>query len=119
MKTVKFIIVALLATVLGVNSYAQSNNQSQVATKTESFKVWGNCESCQARIEKAANVDGVTKASWDKDTKLLTIVYNPAKTSGDKIQKKIAAVGHDTEKFKADDKVYAKLPGCCKYDRKN
>jgi hypothetical protein len=26
-------------------------------------------------------------------------------------------VGHDTEKYRADDKAYAKLPGCCKYDR--
>lgn len=33
-------------------------------------------------------------------------------------RKKIAAVGHDTEKFEADDKVYEKLPGCCLYERK-
>lgn len=116
MKTLKIIIVALFATVLSINSNAQSSNQKQVITsKTETIKVSGNCESCQARIEKAAKVDGVTQASWNKDTKLLTLVYNPAKTSGDDIQKKIAAVGHDTEKYEADDKVYAKLPSCCKY----
>ena len=33
-------------------------------------------------------------------------------------EKKIAAVGHDTEKYLADDKVYEKLPGCCHYERK-
>jgi len=129
MKTVKIITIALLSIVLGSNSFAQMTDHSKMdmsktssnskmdmtSTKTETIKVSGNCESCQVRIEKAAKVDGVSKASWDKTTKLLTLVYDPAKVKSDDIQKKIAAVGHDTEKFKADDKVYAKLPGCCKY----
>jgi copper chaperone CopZ len=129
MKTVKIITIALLSIVLGSNSFAQMTDHSKMdmsktsstskmdmtSTKTETIKVSGNCESCQARIEKAAKVDGVSKASWDKTTKLLTLVYDPAKVKSDDIQKKIAAVGHDTEKYKADDKVYAKLPGCCKY----
>lgn len=132
MKTVKIITVALLAVVLGSNSYSQMTDHSKMdmsktstnskmdmsATKTESIKVYGNCETCQARIEKAAKVDGVSKANWDSKTQMLALVYDPSKTTSDDIQKKIAAVGHDTEKFKADDKAYAKLPGCCKYDRK-
>jgi len=133
MKTVKIIIVALLAVVLGTNSYAQMTDHSKMdmsktknsdtkmdmaTTKTETIKVWGNCESCEARIEKAAKVSGVSKASWDKNTKLLTLAYDPSKVNSDDIQKKIAAVGHDTEKYKADEKAYAKLPGCCQYDRK-
>jgi cation transport ATPase len=106
---------------MGSNSYAQMHDHSKMAmasTKTETIKVWGNCETCQARIEKTAKVDGVNKASWDKSTKLLTLVYDPATVKSDDIQKKIALVGHDTEKYKADDKVYAKLPGCCQYERK-
>ncbi len=119
MKTVKIIIVALLAIVLGSNSFAQTHDHSKMtSSKTETLKVLGNCEMCQARIEKAAKLVGVTKASWDTETKLLTLVYDPSKVKSDDIQKKIAAVGHDTEKFKGDDKAYAKLPGCCKYERK-
>ncbi len=119
MKKVKFMIAAVLTVIMGSSSYAQMHNMSKMAaTKTETIKVWGNCESCQARIEKAAKVDGVTKASWDKDSKLLTLVYDPAKVKSDDVQKKIASVGHDTEKFKADDKAYNSLPGCCKYERK-
>ena len=132
MKTVKIIIVALLAVVLGTNSYAQMTDHSKMdmsksntntkmdmaSTKTVTIKVNGNCETCQARIEKAAKVSGVSKASWNKDTKLLTLAYDPSKVTSDDIQKKIAAVGHDTEKYKADDKAYTKLPGCCQYDRK-
>ena len=73
---------------------------------------------CKERIETAAKVEGVTKADWDKSTKMLSLVYNPAVVKSDDIQKKIAAVGHDTEKYKTTDAVYAKLPGCCKYERK-
>ncbi len=87
-------------------------------TKTESFKVSGNCGSCKARIEKAAMMDGVSKAEWNQDTKKLTVVYDPSKVTNDAIQKKIAAVGHDTEKYKADDKAYNKLDACCQYERK-
>lgn len=130
MKTVKIIIVALLAVVLGSNSYAQMHDHSKMdmsktnskmdmtSTKTETIKVWGECETCQASIEKASKVDGVSKANWDKTTKLLTLVYDPSKVKSDDIQKKIAAVGYDTEKYKAEDKVYAKLNACCKYERK-
>ncbi len=108
MKSVKFIITALLAVFVGLNSYAQT-------PKTETFKVSGNCEMCKAKIEKAAKVDGVTKAEWNKNTKVMTVSYDSSKIKNEDIQKKIAAVGYDTEKVKGDDAAYAKLPGCCKY----
>jgi len=118
MKTLKFIITAVFALVLGANSFAQMHDHSKMAsTKTETIKVWGNCDMCKARIEKAAKLDGVSKAEWSDKTMVLTLVYDPSKVKSDDVQKKIAAVGHDTEKFKADDKVYAKLPGCCQYVR--
>jgi len=48
---------------------------------------------------------------------MLTVSFDPAKTTVDALGKKLALVGHDTEKYKAPDDVYAKLPGCCHYDR--
>jgi periplasmic mercuric ion binding protein len=116
MKTVKIIIVALLAIVLGANSYAQSNVSAKTAaTKTETLKVSGNCDMCKSRIEKAAKIDGVSKAEWNTKSKLLAVTYDPAKTNIDQVGKKVAAAGHDTEKVKADDKAYSSLPSCCKY----
>ncbi len=116
MKTVKFMITAVLALVMGVVSYGQSNTQAKsVSVKTETFKVSGSCDMCKSRIEKAAQINGVSKATWDKKGQLLTLVYDPSKVKSDDVQKKIAAVGHDTPKYKADDKVYNALPGCCKY----
>jgi periplasmic mercuric ion binding protein len=116
MKTNYFIAVAVFAIMICINSNAQSNANSKIdALKTVTIKVGGNCESCKTRIEKVAKIDGVSKADWNKETKILTLIYNPSKVNSDNVQKKIASVGHDTEKYKADDKVYNSLPECCKY----
>jgi copper chaperone CopZ len=111
MKQIKSIMLLLIATIALSAAKAQD-------VKTDTFKVWGNCGMCKKTIEKAANVNGVQKAEWNRETKVFTLVYNPAVTTNDKIQKAIAAAGYDTEKFTGDDKAYEKLPGCCHYDRK-
>ncbi len=119
MKNAKIIIVSMLVFFIGTAVYGQKTDHSKASTeKTATIKVWGNCDMCKARIEKAAKVDGVSKAVWDEKTKDLTLVYNPAKVSSDDVQKKIAAVGHDTEKYYADSKAYNSLPACCKYERR-
>jgi len=87
-------------------------------SKTEKFKVYGNCGMCENRIEKAAtSVDGVTAADWNQETKMLELTYDESKTNSNKVHLAIAKVGHDTDKHKAKDEVYNNLPGCCKYDR--
>jgi len=86
--------------------------------KTEKIKVLGNCGMCQTRIEKAAKgVEGVQTAEWNKETKMLEVSFDDAKTSADAIEKAVAKVGHDTPNYKADDEVYKNLPGCCHYER--
>ncbi len=72
---------------------------------------------CKARIEKTVKAEGATSAAWDEKTQMLTVSFDPSKTNRDDLCKKLAAVGHDTEKYKAPDDVYAKLPGCCHYER--
>jgi len=110
----------MFAITISQTTFAQTNNQNTVKTassKTDSFKVFGNCEMCQARIENAVKEEGATSASWDKDTRMLTVTYDPSKTSRDKLSKKLASVGHDTEKYRAPDDVYDGLPACCHYER--
>lgn len=86
--------------------------------KTEKFKVFGNCGMCESRIEKAVTgLNGITKADWDKETKMLEVTFDESKLKLDDIHKAVAAVGHDTEKEKASNEVYNALPGCCKYER--
>lgn len=81
------------------------------------FYVRGNCGSCKARIEKAAATAGADGASWNADTQLVTLQFDPLKTSATTILKKIAEVGHDNEMFQAEDATYKNLPDCCLYDR--
>jgi copper chaperone CopZ len=118
MKTIKFIVTAIFAVAMSVNIFAQNHDHSKMSSnKTETFKVSGNCDMCKATIEKAAKINGVSKAVWDKKAKVITVSYDTSKVKIDDVHKKIAAAGYDTEKVKAADNVYAKLPSCCKYKR--
>lgn len=85
--------------------------------KENEFYVKGNCESCKARIEKAAKDAGADSAEWNAETQTVILNFDPEKTSSDKILKKIAEVGHDNEKYKSNDNTYKNLPACCLYDR--
>jgi copper chaperone CopZ len=118
MKSVKIFLAVLIMTAFGTSLSAQVQESSQSSgIKTESIKVWGNCIMCKDRIEKAVKAEGASDATWDSKTKLLAVTFDTKKTSIDALSKKLASVGHDTEKYKAPDDVYSKLPGCCHYER--
>lgn len=117
MKTVKFFIAAVLLMTISAVTFSQTTAQKSPVQKTETFKVWGQCGMCKDRIEKTVKAEGATSSSWDAKTEMLSVTFDPSRTSKDALSKKLASVGHDTEKYKADDKVYAALPGCCHYER--
>src|SRR5689334_349028 len=101
MKHFKFFAIVALS-LFAVSAKAQ--------TKTDTIKVYGECGMCKNRIQKTLKMEGIAMADWNTETKLLVVTYDPAKINNDDIQKKIAAVGHDTEKYTAIDSVYQKLP---------
>lgn len=113
MKTQLSIIISFLF--ISFCSIAQKGNE----LKTEKIKVWGNCDMCKTKIEKAAKSAGASYALWNEESKMLTVKYASAKTTNSKIQKKIASVGYDTQDETAKDEVYNNLHGCCQYERKN
>jgi periplasmic mercuric ion binding protein len=117
MKTVRLIFAVILVAVFGVTASAQTTTKSSAQQRTETFKVSGKCEMCKARIEKTVKAEGAINADWNTKSEMLTVTFDPLKTSVDALGKKLASVGHDTGKYKAPDDVYAKLPGCCHYDR--
>jgi len=122
MKSIRLFIIVLALSLFSVTAQAQAHDHTKATiagdtVKTESFKVWGECGMCKTRIEKTVKAEGATAASWDSKTQLLTVTYNPEKTGKEALSKKLAAAGHDTEKFKAPDEVYNSLPGCCHYER--
>ena len=103
------------------------NKNEELSVKTEkvegtilrsSFKVWGNCDMCKETIEGSLKKDGITEANWNDETKIISVTYDSSKINLDAIEKNIAAVGYDNLKYKGDDKAYAELPECCRYERK-
>ena len=97
MKT-KYLMLSLLFACASMITFAQA--------KTDTVKVWGNCETCKNKIEKAATDAGAASANWNDKTKLLVVSYDASKTSNNDIQKKIASVGYDTQDEKAPDAAY-------------
>lgn len=110
LNKITFLIAIMLLTIS--TSFAQIKN-----SKTDTLKVYGNCEMCKEKIEKAGTQKNISKVIWNAETSMATITYDAKKTTADAILKRIALVGYDSEKFFAADAVYKKLPGCCKYDR--
>ena len=103
------VIIVLLSYTI---SFAQIKN-----AKTETVKIYGNCEMCKANIENAGNLKNISSVEWNEDTKMATLNYDAQKTNQEEILKRIALAGYDSEKFLAPDDVYSKLPGCCQYKR--
>lgn len=93
------------------------NNVPEGSTST-TFKVWGNCGMCKKTIETSLKQEGITKAEWDKDSKMMEVVYDPKKISIEQIHASIAGVGYDTEQQRGSDSAYANLHECCRYERK-
>ena len=113
----KFRFWAIIYTsVLCTSINAQERSLPKDSTVT--FKVSGLCEMCKDRIEKAAKGKGVKSAIWHVDTKSLSLDYDPKITTPERVQQRIADVGHDTELKKAKDIVYNELPECCHYREK-
>jgi periplasmic mercuric ion binding protein len=100
----KQIITLVSFLFLSIFSFAQATKAKATAPTTEK--------------EKAAKAAGATYALWNEDAKILTVKYAAAKTTNKKIQDKVAAAGYDTQDVTATQEAYNKLPGCCKYERK-
>ncbi|GAB3026491.1 hypothetical protein GCM10027051_34090 [Niabella terrae] len=118
MKTIKILVAVFFAFAATQTINAQSDKtQRTIGIKTQNIKISGTCSMDKRRIETAAySVDGVKSADWDEYTQVLTLKYDVFKKgAADNVQKQIAAVGNDTEKYKAADSVYNKLPDCCHY----
>jgi hypothetical protein len=104
-------ILTLTFLVLTLSLFAQSKSK----VVTANIKVYGNCGMCKERIETALDHKGIKQATWDTQSKNLEVIYVSTKITEQQIHDIIATAGHDTDKAKAKDEVYAKLPFCCLY----
>lgn len=121
MKTIKLLFAILFVLATFQSATAQSDKtQRSIGLKTENIKVSGTCSMDKRRIETASYaVEGVQSAVWNMYSQTLVIIYSVFKKDAtDIVQKRIASVGNDTEKYRADDAIYQELPDCCHYQRK-
>lgn len=122
MKAIKRLFVIAIALTFTVFAKAQAYNYKLdgPVTVIKTFKVNGVCGMCKHRIENSVKkLNGIWSADWSEDSKTLQVKYNRVKVNPEKIQQQVASAGHDTEKFRAADNVYAALPDCCHYQRKS
>ena len=71
------------------------------------------CEMCQHAIEYDLTfAKGVKEAELNLDNKVVTVLYNPKKTSPDEIRASITKVGYHADFMARDSIAYAKLPFC-------
>lgn len=68
---------------------------------------------CKKRIEsEVGKMKGVKKSELDLTTKVITVEYNPKKTSPEKIRKAISEIGYDADAVKANNRASKTLPHC-------
>jgi Cu(I)/Ag(I) efflux system membrane fusion protein len=111
------IVTIGVALAANASSVVGSRDSETLKVKQDTIaNVQGSCGMCKTRIEKTAKgVKGVTAAVWEQKTKRLFVTLDPGVTSKEAVAKAVATAGHDAGKEKAEDSVYAALPGCCKY----
>ncbi|MCP9755944.1 DUF3347 domain-containing protein [Lacihabitans sp. CCS-44] len=112
MKSISKILLTTIILLAFLACKAQIKN-----AQSESMKIYGNCEMCEATIEKAGNIKKIAEVDWNEDTKIATLTFDAKKTNVDEILKRIALAGYDSETYLAPKDVYSQLPSCCQYER--
>ena len=109
-----------IMTVICCIIFAITGSFAQTAEKkTETFKVYGNCDMCKENIEGTLKKkEGVLKKDWSPKTKMLSVTYDPVKITLQQIKQKIADAGYDTDEIQAKPEAYNGLHKCCQYERK-
>lgn len=111
MKNLLLTLILALSTALSAAA-----QQKAVATGPAQVQILTSavCGMCKTTLEKAmAYEKGVKAAELDVEAKMLTIVYQPEKTSVEKLRLAISRAGYDADSLKADSRAHDRLPDCC------
>ena len=114
MKRIVNVCVSMMMLILfvTVSCFGQQKKIDTISIKTSAV-----CGMCKDRIEGCLAFEkGVKSSTLDVETKIATIVYNPAKTSPEQLRKTLSKLGYDADSIPANQAAYNKLPACCKKD---
>jgi mercuric ion binding protein len=107
MKTT--ILSILTALFFGLN-LAYADGDKEIKIKTSAI-----CEMCKARIERNLGLSkGVKESNLNLTDKVVTVKYNPNKTTPEAIKATIISTGYDADTQVANQKAHDKLPSCCR-----
>jgi mercuric ion binding protein len=118
MKAFAFSLLTLLS-LAGTAAQAQkaptATTTAKKGTEVVQFKTSAVCDMCKSRLEKSlAYEKGVQAANLDVPSKVLTVSYNPAKTTPETLRAAVQKTGYDADAVTADARAYDRLPDCCK-----
>ncbi len=106
------LVFMLLMVVFSNTCLGQQKKSDTIEIKTSAV-----CGMCKDRIEGGLAFEkGVKSTTLDVDTKVATIIYNPAKTSPVQLRQTVSKLGYDADTIPANQAAYNKLPACCKKD---
>src|ERR1700747_3255221 len=92
-----FFIITMMA-LFTTSVKAQEAKVAELKVLTSSV-----CETCKETIEKALAFEkGVKQSNLDIATKIVTVTYNPQKTTPEKIRLAISNAGYDADDVKAN-----------------
>lgn len=104
-------LILILFFVLFSNAFSQEKKKKETIV----IQTSAQCDMCKQSLEKTlAYTKGVKKSNLDLVSKSISVTFNPAKTSAEKIREAISNAGYDADSVPADKKAYEALPGCCK-----
>lgn len=98
MKSIVFSFVAVIMFMTPM--FTQAQNEAKVSKKTQEVKIATNlhCADCKAKIEAdLAYAPGVENAEADVATKVVTVKFNPKKTSADELVQRIQKLGYQAK----------------------
>ncbi len=102
------------------NAHAQAADTATVkkeGIQAIQIKTSAVCDMCKETLEKAMAFEkGVKDSNLDVDSKILTVKFDPKRTSPERIKKAITLTGYDADDMPADSAAYKKLDPCCKKD---
>jgi cation transport ATPase len=108
----KSIILALVLFIYASTCFGQQKKSDTAIIQTSAV-----CGMCKDRIEGALAFEkGVKSSTLDSETKELTVIFNPTRTSKVQLQRAVSKLGYDADSIPANQSAYNKLPACCKKD---
>lgn len=99
---------AILQLMFFVNVFAAEQDTIRIQTSAL-------CEQCKKILEHDLSFHrGVKRSELDIESKEVMVIYNPEKTTPEKIRQAVTKAGYNADTLKADEKAFNRLPECCR-----